>query len=234
MNDQLMKKSIRINKPIDRCWYERGVWSTVSDKCEKLAEYIHCRNCPVFSSKGKRVLDRAAPAGYLKEWRKGLAVSKPILKKDARSILVFRVADEWFAIPSRCLHEITEKRTIHKIPGNNKSGIVGVVNVGGEIRVCYSLETVLGVSSHVNKDKKSSSRDIARFIVAFIGGHYYVFGAQHISGMALYHDDELYPVPSTLAYDGANLLLGVINHAANNVAVLDVDKFQSALEGILL
>ncbi|MDT8384636.1 MAG: chemotaxis protein CheW [Gammaproteobacteria bacterium] len=234
MKDQFMKKTIRINKPVDRCWYERGVWSAVSDKCEKLEEYIHCRNCPVFSSEGKRVLDRAAPAGYLKEWRKGLAANKPIIKKDSRSILVFRVVEEWFAIPSRCLHEITEKKTIHKIPGNNNPGIVGVVNVGGEIRVCYSLESVLGVRCQDSKNRKGGSSEITRFIVAFIGGNYYVFVVQHISGMALYHDDELYPIPSTLAYDGANLLLGVINHATNKVAVLDVDKFQSTLEGILL
>lgn len=234
MKDQFMKKSVRVNKPVDRCWYERGVWSTAADKCEKLTEYVHCRNCPVFSREGKRVLDRAAPSGYLKEWRKGLAARKPIFKKESRSILVFRVADEWFAIPAGCLHEITDKKTVHKIPGNNKAGIVGVVNVGGEIRVCYSLESVLGVRFQDSKNKKGSNSEIARFIVAFIGGNYYVFGAQHISGMVLYHDDDIFPVPSTLAYDGANLLLGVIKHSTNKVAVLDVDKFQSVLEGILL
>lgn len=71
-----MKKVIAERTSENHCWNTVGVWSHVTDKCEKLSEHIHCRNCPVFSDEGRRVLDRAAPVGYLKEWRKSLSADK--------------------------------------------------------------------------------------------------------------------------------------------------------------
>jgi chemotaxis-related protein WspD len=188
----------------------------------------------VFSNEGKRVLDRVAPVGYLKEWRKTLAAKKINNKVDNKSVLVFRVNDEWFALPSGCLHEITEKRTIHRIPRNNNSDICGVVNIGGEVRVCYSFESILGVNNPSTEIQENNVISTSRFIVVVLEGHYYVFCVEQIFGLSWYDKSEIYPVPTTLVHEGAKMLSGVINHDKNKVAVLDVEKFQHNLEAIRL
>ena len=229
-----MKKILKKIGSVDNCWNTRGVWSNVDDKCERLVEYIHCRNCPVFSSEGKRVLDRQAPVGYLKGWRKALAINKKDQAVDSQSVLVFRVSDEWLAFPAGCLHEIAEKRSIHRIPRNINTDIAGVVNIGGEVRVCYSLQSILGIKESREAENNNKSVATGRFIVALLAGQYYVFFADQISELSLYNSDEVMPVPATLKYKGKNFISGVIRHNKNNVAVLDADMFQRNLEGIRL
>ena len=229
-----MKKILKKGGSVDDCWNTRGVWSNVDDKCERLVEHVHCRNCPVFSSEGKRVLDRLAPVGYLKDWRKTLAIKKKDQAVDTQSVLVFRVSDEWFALSAGCLHEIAEKRAIHRIPRNINTDIAGVVNIGGEVRVCYSLKSILGISDPRDVDDKNKSIATGRFIVALLGNQYYVFFADQISELSLYNDAEVLPVPATIKYKGKNFIAGVIRHNKNNVAVLDADVFQRNLEEIRL
>lgn len=229
-----MKKTPKITSYGNHCWHALGVWSNVDEKCERLSEYIHCRNCPVFSDEGKRVFNRAAPVGYLKDWRKALATKKSEDKADSKSILIFRVNNEWFALPADCLHEITEKRTIHRIPRNINNDISGVVNVGGEVRICYSLESILGVKRLSDEIVEEGVVATGRFIVAFLDGQYYVFYVEQISGLSWYRDKELLSVPATIGHENEDMLLGVISHNKNKVAVLDTEKFQRNLEGIRL
>ena len=229
-----MKKSIKNSTTVTHCWNTHGVWSNVNDKCDLLGEYIHCRNCPVFSNEGKKVLDRVAPVGYLKEWRKTLSSKKAEHKKDTKSVLVFRMANEWFALPTGCLHEITEKRTIHRIPRNNNDDIRGVVNIGGEVRVCYSLMNILGVNSISAETQEDGEVVAGRFIVVLLEGHYYVFCVEQVFGLCWYDDSEIFPVPATLVNKNEKMIVGVINHDKNKVAILDVEKFQHNLEAIRL
>ena len=229
-----MKKLIKNGSAVNNCWNTHGVWSGVDQKCARLVEYIHCRNCPVFSIEGKRVLDRAAPVGYLKEWRNTLAAKKKAQTIDNQSALIFRVCDEWFALPAWCLQEITEKRAIHRIPRNVNTDISGVVNVGGEVRICYSLVSILGIKALPKGGKKDEVVVSGRFIVTTFGKQNFVFFVDQISGLSNYNSDDVFPVPATLNYGAGNMLLGVINHNKNKVAVLNADLFQRNLEEIRL
>lgn len=229
-----MRKIVENDEMIDHCWNVIGVWGGVSKKCEQLKEYIHCRNCPVFSAGGRKVFDQVAPVGYLKEWRKTLSVKSPDKKTDDKVVLVFKVKNEWFAISAGCLHEITEKRMVHSIPRNINKNISGVVNIGGEVRVCYSLGNILGVRDFQNDAQVVDPVSTERFVVAFIGGQYYVFPVDQIIGLSSYSSGDVSPVPATVKYEGASMLLGVISQNNNKIAVLDSDKFMENLEGIRL
>ena len=210
------------------------MWSNANVKCERLIEHVHCRNCPVFSVEGKRVLDRVAPVGYLKGWRKTLAIKKEQQNGDNKSALVFRVNDEWFALPTGCLEEITEKKKVHRIPRNQNSDISGVVNIGGEIRICYSLVNILGINS-AREDVKNTGAIVAgRFIVILLDSQHYVFLVDQVNGLDWYSFEEVSPVPSTLEYDSGNMIAGIIKRNKNNIAILNVDMFQRNLEGIVL
>ncbi len=214
------------------CWIEVGVWSNAEVKCNRLKKHIHCRNCPVFSAEGRRVLDNVAPINYLSEWRKKLSEKQLIVNQDAQSILVFRLNNEWFALSTSCIGEITEKRTIHRIPRNSNKDVEGIVNVDGEIQLCYSLENVLGVKHAV--ENKNDISVIGRFVVALLGEQNYVFRVDYINGLSWYASKDLLPTPSTLEYEGSGMILGVIDENDRKVAVLDVAKLQSKLERIIL
>jgi chemotaxis-related protein WspD len=188
----------------------------------------------VFSAEGKRVLDRAAPVGYLKEWRKSLSVKNIEEKTRNKSVLVFRVSKEWFALPSGCLQEIAEKRSIHRIPRNKNTDIGGVVNIGGEVRICYSLASILGVKDLPEEDRKFDNHSATRFIVTILNGECYVFNVEQVCGLSWYGDNAIHPVPATVEYAGDNMIAGIISHNKNKVSVLDIGKLQRNLEGIVL
>ena len=92
---------------INDCWNTIGVWGDQTPRCERLQDLIHCHNCDVYSQAGSLLLSRPAEEDYLNEWKNNL--SAPRLDKNIhlKSALVFRMGDEWFALASRFIKEIT-------------------------------------------------------------------------------------------------------------------------------
>jgi predicted RNA methylase len=78
--------------------------------CPELIEFVHCQNCPVFAAAGRRFLDAPSPEGYLDEWTDRLAEHADELSCGLISVLVFRLADEWLALPIQTLVEVTPPR----------------------------------------------------------------------------------------------------------------------------
>jgi len=214
---------------INDCWNTIGVWSLAKEKCMQLEEYIHCRNCPVFSNSGRSVFENKPPVGYLSQWRKEIAgeINKTELKSN--SVLVFRSGSEWFAFPASILSEISNEKNIHRIPRNLNKFILGIVNINGEIKVCYSLNDFLGIKA--GDDREDDTHIPKRLIVIRLNENDYVFPVDEVKGLDWYGDSDLRPVPSTLESSGADILLGSLKKPDYNVAVFDIDRFQERLEG---
>ena len=101
------------------CWNTIGVRGDRS--CPELAEFVHCQNCPVFAAAGRRFLDAPSPNGYLDEWTDRLAEIPEMASCDTISALVFRLADEWLALPVHALVEVTTPRPVHRVPSGAAS-----------------------------------------------------------------------------------------------------------------
>ena len=86
------------------CWNRIGVRGDRS--CPLLPPVVHCQNCDVFSAAGRRFLNSPSPPGYLDEWTERLA--RPIEEDaaDLVGLLIFRLAEEWLALPLRALVEV--------------------------------------------------------------------------------------------------------------------------------
>ncbi|HEC17879.1 MAG TPA: hypothetical protein ENI97_00885 [Gammaproteobacteria bacterium] len=216
------------------CWRNIGVWGGGANRCEKLKIYVHCRNCPVFSSAGRSVFEKVPPSGYLADWRREIAAASKESDERSRSILIFRIYKEWYAFPVRILNEISSDRSVHKIPRNTRSSIEGIVNINGEIKLCYSLQEILGTKADSSKNYHKNGVINRRLIVAELGGYEYVFRVNEIKGMAWFSDHELLPAPSTIDSDHSELLLGILQMDALHVAVFNADMLQDWLEKVAL
>ena len=225
-----MKKRKKNSTKIEACWSKIGVWGDAQEKCDRLADVTHCRNCDVFSLAGRSVFETLPPAGYISQWQKEISIKKEEREKGDIGILVFRLGKEWLALPVEYLQEIVEERKIHKIPHNDGIYILGIVNIGGEVNTCYSLMNLLEIDE--NADNNDSA--LRRLIVIAINGDRFVLPVCEISGLARYSAADLLPAPATLGKNMRTYLVGMFNLNKRQVAALNVEQIYRGFEGILV
>ena len=126
------------------CWNRIGVRGDHS--CPELKQFVHCQNCPVFASAGRRLFAQRPPSGYAEEMLAGLTQAEPAAPSGAlHSVLVFRIGEEWLALAVSVLVEVTPAFPVHSVP--QRSGLLaGVVNIRGELQLCVRLDRLLGIA----------------------------------------------------------------------------------------
>ncbi|AZE93354.1 Chemotaxis signal transduction protein [Pseudomonas orientalis] len=127
---------------IDDCWNRIGIHGDKS--CPLLADHIHCRNCSVYSAAATRLLDRYALA---QDERPAQAAGELDNRVATRSLLMFRLGEEWLGIATRCLVEVAPLQPIHSLPHQRSRALLGVANVRGALVACLSLVELLGLDS---------------------------------------------------------------------------------------
>src|SRR5262245_5916852 len=138
--------------PVDDCWNRIGVRGDRS--CPELATVIHCFNCPVFASAGRRFLDAPSPPGYRDEWTRRLAVPSDEGRTELLGVLIFRLGGEWLGLRVGAMVEVTGPRRVHRIP--HRAGVVaGLVNIRGELHLCAHLDQVLQLKLDTDQDAGS-------------------------------------------------------------------------------
>lgn len=212
------------------CWHRIGVWGRETPRCPKLEQVIHCRNCEVFHAASLQVYERALPEDYRREWTEVLAGEKEQVFSDAKSIIVFRVGEEWMALPTHLCREIAQMLKIHRLPHNKSNIMKGVVSTGGEVQICFSLGGVLGITK---ADKSADEGDqivYRRMVLLEKDGRRYVFPVSEISGIHSYREAELEGLPSTVSDSASNYIKGIIKWGERRIGCLDEDLLISQLE----
>src|SRR2546422_702365 len=113
--------------PIYDCWNTIGVEG--NGTCRELVKFIHCRNCPVYSAAGTQLLDRPMPADYRREQAEHYAQPKKFSQPARLSLVLFRLASEWLALPTSAFQEVAERRALHSLPHRRRGLALGLVNV---------------------------------------------------------------------------------------------------------
>jgi chemotaxis-related protein WspD len=210
---------------IDRgpqCWNSVGVRGDRS--CQELPEFTHCHNCPVFASAGRRFLDSPSPPGYLDEWTARLAAREEPHAGEECGVLVFRLGDEWLALPVAVLVEVTRSAPVHRVP--HRGGLLaGVVNIRGELHLCVRLDLLLGVAPNGQGDSER------RRLVVIRGTDSWVFAADEVDQVHRFLLPDLTPAAPTLARAHDRLTRGVFPHGERSVGLIDDARlFQSLRE----
>lgn len=217
---------------IDDCWNNIGVWGNAKDKCEKLSDVIHCYNCEVYSNAGRSLLDRIAPEGYDDEWADVLASKKISKNQNSIAAVVFRLGIEWLSLPVKLISQIMPLRNIYDIPHNKNKKIRGIVNIRGEITICMSLGSLLGIDKY---EDSSSGKDqpINRLIMIKGKGGYIVFPVSEIDGIINYEPEKLSDAPDTIKHSKLNFIDGVTSSNNKTIGCIDHDKLLDTIANTL-
>jgi chemotaxis-related protein WspD len=202
------------------CWSRIGVQGDRS--CPELARVLHCHNCPVFATAGRRFLDTPSPGGYLEEWTERLARPPEEPPADLQSALLFRLGDEWLALPVAVLVEVTAPRPVHRVP--HRGGLLaGLVNIRGELYLCARLDRLLGIT-RPNDPADGASPDPppgSRLLLVRREGDRWVFPVDEVAQVHRFPAAELARAPATVARAAGRLTRGVVPWEGRSVGCLD-------------
>ena len=207
---------------IDDCWNRIGVWRTGSEQCPELDKMIHCRNCPVFSKTGRKLLRTDPPDGYRTEWTNILAREKTVEKADVKSAFAFRTGSEWLALPSHMIREVVTMSPIHSIPNIDNPALRGVVNIHGRLQVCVSIGNVL----RLQKQKKTPEQldpdyiPTERLVVVIQNNQLVAFPVSEVKGTIRYTTEMIKELPVTISGSKVGYTMGIINLDGLDIGLL--------------
>ena len=206
---------------IDDCWNRIGVAG--DQTCEKLAEYIHCRNCPVYASAAQRNLQRAVGTGYKQEW--AARFRQPAIDTQAldASCLVFRIGREWLSLPTKLFVAVAPEARPHRLPHRTDRGLTGIVNVGGTLYPCMSLAALLGIDDSEGEAANAATHrhTFARLLLIRWEDQAYALPVADLHGIERYATAAVQAPAATINKGLSRFLSGVISIADMHVGVLD-------------
>jgi chemotaxis-related protein WspD len=227
--DSTMLNEQPMNHPstIHDCWNTVGVWG--NSTCAALKQHIHCRNCPVHGAAAVQLLDRELPDDYRREWTNHIAAATKTTAAGTKSVVIFRIAEEWLALPTRVFQEVAEQCSVRTVPHRRRGNLLGLVNIRGELLLCASLGAALGLVPSPTGKQDELRRTYKRLLVVNREGSRLAFPVDEVSGVYLYHPRELKDIPATLAKAAAAYTIGLLAWNNTTVGCLDAELLFYAL-----
>jgi chemotaxis-related protein WspD len=201
------------------CWNSIGVRGDGS--CPELDQYVHCRNCPVYSRAGQALLDRPLSAADIAERTAQFATPKVTAQATTESVVIFRIAAEWLALSLTVVEEIAPVRAVHSLPHRRDGAVLGVTNVRGELLVCVSLEHLLSLERSPDMNAAPHHAVHKRLLVVRRDDTRAVCPADEVHGIYRVRAGELQNVPVTVAKAAGRHARAVLSWRGHSVGVLD-------------
>jgi chemotaxis-related protein WspD len=206
---------------IDDCWNRIGIHGDKS--CPLLIEHIHCRNCAVYSAAATRLLDRYA---LQQEDRASASVAVESEVK-TRSLLMFRLGEEWLGLATRSLVEVAPLQTIHSLPHQRSRALLGVANVRGALVACLSLVELLGLDS--TSSVAAGGRVMPRMLIIAAHGGPVVVPVDEVDGIHAIDERILEAASRSGSQADARYTRGVLQFKGRSLRWLDEEQLLSAV-----
>ena len=214
---------------VDDCWNRIGVFGDKS--CPQLERHIHCRNCEVYGAAAIALLDRYGSA--LERGDDDYAQDETEEVQGAqRSLLIFRLGEQWLAIATRCLAEVMPVSPIHVLPHRNSRGLLGVTNVRGTLVACLSLAELLDLDTQQDA-RRGERRVIPRMLILESDSGPLVTPVDEVSGI------QRIPVAriSSAKHDDKRAIsrftAGVLQWQQQSITLLDDEQLLQTMIGSL-
>ena len=206
---------------IDDCWNRIGIHGDKS--CPLLSEHIHCRNCAVYSAAATRLLDRYALQQDDREQVSTVAGSDV----KTRSLLMFRLGEEWLGLATRSLVEVAPLQAIHSLPHQRSGALLGVANVRGALVACLSLVELLGLDT--TSTVVSGARVIPRMLIIAAQGGPVVVPVDEVEGIHAIDERTLDAAAVSGQQASAKYTRGVLQWKGRSLRWLDEEQLLSAV-----
>ncbi|WP_262140492.1 chemotaxis protein CheW [Pseudomonas sp. Marseille-Q5117] len=208
-------------RAIDDCWNRIGIHGNKS--CPLLEEHIHCRNCSVYSAAATRLLDRYS----LQQDQREAVVSKVEIDVKTRSLLMFRLGEEWLGLATRTLVEVAPLQAIHSLPHQRSRALLGVANVRGALVACLSLVELLDLDGSVAP--ASGGRVMPRMLIIAAHGGPVVVPVDEVDGIHAIDERILDAASQSGAQASAKYTRGVLQYRGRSLRWLDEEQLLSAV-----
>jgi chemotaxis-related protein WspD len=210
------------------CWNRIGVRGDRS--CPELTTWGHCYNCPVFAAAGRHFLDAPCPTGYLEEWTDRLSAPVEGTAADLESVLIFRLGEEWLALPVNTLVEVTAVRPVRRVPFR-RGLLAGLVSIRGELHLCVRLGDLLGLSAAPAQADAAPAGPgpAARLLVVRRDADRWVFLVDEVDQVQRFPARELMRMPATLARAASRLSRGVVHWQGRAIGILNEERLFGTL-----
>jgi chemotaxis-related protein WspD len=207
---------------IDDCWNRIGIHGDKS--CPLLVEHIHCRNCSVYSAAATRLLDRYSLQQQDRVQSMALEVGRDVV---TRSLLMFRLGEEWLSLPTRCLVEVAPLQAIHSLPHQRSRALLGVANVRGALVACLSLVELLGLDTTVAV--ASGARIMPRMLIIAAQGGPVVVPVDEVDGIHAIDEQTLNGASASGQQASAKYTRGVLQWKGRSLRLLDEEQLLAAV-----
>lgn len=178
------------------------------------------------------LLDRALPDGYREEWTRRFAEAPQDHDEAGRgaggAALLFRIGEEWLALPTAILEEVAEPRRPHALPHRRDNLVRGVVNVRGELLVCIDLAALLSLSDTPVAD--GDHKSFPRMIVIGREGRRAAFQVDEVHGVLRYTGRDLVDTPATIGKSSSTLAAAMIAWNGHTVGQLAAEPLLDAVD----
>lgn len=187
------------NSQAQNCWNVIGIAGDRS--CSQLSQFIHCRNCPVYSSAGRNLLERYIPEHYQDEWtqlfaKTSIKSSENLTNNDTFTVAIFRLQKEWLALSAQVLKESISPNKVHILPHRSNKILRGIVNIRGELQLCISLTNLLHLETSEKTADTLSPIIYSRMVVIEKGGNKWVFTVDEFYGLQTFDQQQLKDAPN--------------------------------------
>lgn len=208
------------------CWSQIGVYG--DGGCLELRKFVHCRNCPVYSAAGLRLLDKALPPDYRREWTQHFAQERRLPETGNASVILFRIQNDWLALPTRNFQEVAEKRPMHSLPHGHRGIILGLANVRGELVICISLGHLLQLNCVPSMG--SLRLNHKRLLVIQCESGRLAFPVDEVQGPHRFAPHDLQNSPGSLSPASSRFVHGLLRWQEHSAGLLDPDQLLSGLQ----
>jgi chemotaxis-related protein WspD len=204
---------------IDDCWNRIGVRGDGS--CPELQQHVHCRNCPVYSAGAAALLDADAAPSDFTDRTVHFAAAAATGDGEPRSVVIFRVASEWLALPTGVVIEVSNLLPIHSLPHRRSGVVLGLVSVRGELLVCASLHQIVTADQAVPSGPERSNTAYQRLLVLRREAVRVVCPVDEVHGIHRFHPRELKALPTTVAKATVTYSTALLPWRGHSVGTLD-------------
>lgn len=200
------------------CWRKIGVYGG-DHSCVLIAQAHHCRNCQVFQDAARGAFAVEAPED--EEAHEFAPAGEPSV-----SLLVFRLGESWFGLPTGSLAELAGNGAVRRVAHRSRGALEGLVGVRGELHLCVSLLERFGLGA---RDAQRAVPTARLVLVRDGSDSLLAFRADQVLGLRSAPQSAVEAPPETLPEPLASCVRGVLPMDRLRVLLLDGDAVHACL-----